>query len=256
VGNNNTPTTWALANAPTSVSVRAGAGVSGSDRVEIIWNSGAPLREWLEVIVLANADTQLAQKPGYPDGQGDVFFFGNAVGNTGAGDTAINSTVNAVDEGGARNNPQVVGNNIPITNLYDFNRNALVNAVDEGISRNNATNSATVLKYINITSPPAAPEGDGGSGSSAVATVSDGGVASALTAAASASPDARVPRWLGLRLEKFGLNSGHIAKAFQELAEANTSGTRKVLVKVAQVVDAESVDDELLDSLLADLGPE
>jgi hypothetical protein len=46
----------------------------------------------------------------------------------------------------ARNNPQAVGNNIPITNLYDFNHNGIVDAVDHRISRNNATNAATVVK--------------------------------------------------------------------------------------------------------------
>ncbi len=192
VGNNNSPSSWSLANAPTSISVRAGAGTSGSDRVEIIWNSGAPIKQWLQVIVKANTDTGLAQLAGYPAGQGDVFFFGNAVGNTGAGDTAVNATVNAIDEGGARNNPQAVGDNIPITNLYDFNRNAVVNAVDEGISRNNATNSATVVSYLSISSPPAAPEGDGG----------DVGLASALTAPAASSSQAGVMPQFGPRLDE------------------------------------------------------
>jgi hypothetical protein len=58
VGNNNSPGTWASANAPSSVSVRAGAGVSGSDRVEIIWAPGtAPTKQWLEVITLDNSNT-------------------------------------------------------------------------------------------------------------------------------------------------------------------------------------------------------
>ena len=41
VGNNNSPATWAAAPNPTTVTVRAGAGVSGSDRVELIWPDGA-----------------------------------------------------------------------------------------------------------------------------------------------------------------------------------------------------------------------
>ena len=81
VGNNNSPGTWATIGA-TSVSVRAGAGMGGSDRVEIIWTSGAAIKQWLEVITLANANTGLPQKAGYPVGQGDAFFFGNAVGDT------------------------------------------------------------------------------------------------------------------------------------------------------------------------------
>ena len=105
VGNNNSPGLWGTANAPTSVSVRAGAGVGGSDRVEIIWNgAAAPIKQWLNVIVLANADTGLAQKVGYPVGHGDQFFFGNAVGNMGTGDTVANALVTAADEAAIRAN--------------------------------------------------------------------------------------------------------------------------------------------------------
>ncbi len=250
VGNNNTPSTWALANPPTSISVRAGAGVSGSDRVEIIWNSGAPFRQWLEVIALSNAHTGLPQKVSYPVGQADAFFFGNAAGDTGAGDTSVNATVNAVDEGGARNNPQVVGNNIPITNIYDVNRNAVVNAVDEGIIRNNNTNSATVLKYLNLASPPAAPDGGGGGGSGG----GDAGIASALAVSASGNPQATVPRWLGLRLDELDLNSGRVAQAFQSLHDFNTPTARKLLVRADHIADALGLEHELLDWLLADLG--
>src|SRR4029078_1072175 len=113
--------------APPGVRVRGGAGASGSDRVEIIWNTGAPIKQWLNVIMLANADTGLPQKTGYPVGQADSFFFGSAPGNSGLGDTAINATVNATDEIGARNNPANLAANIPVTNIYDYERNAQVN---------------------------------------------------------------------------------------------------------------------------------
>ena len=43
VGNNNAPGTWAAANPPTSISVRSGVGVGGSDRITIIWATGIPL---------------------------------------------------------------------------------------------------------------------------------------------------------------------------------------------------------------------
>ena len=55
VGNNNSPGAWTLAPVPATVSVRAGAGLSGSDRVEITWANNAIRNQWLEVQVLPNA---------------------------------------------------------------------------------------------------------------------------------------------------------------------------------------------------------
>jgi hypothetical protein len=151
IGNNNTPSTWVTAPDPATVTVRAGAGVSGSDRVELIWPEGTIQKTWLEVIVAANAQTGLA----FPD----TFFFGHALGDTGLGNTSTNATVNSIDEAGVRNNPQVLSDNIPLTNIYDINRDGRVNSIDESIVRNNATNSATVTHFIMISDPPAAPEG-------------------------------------------------------------------------------------------------
>ena len=177
VGNNNMPSSWATAPAPVSVSVRAGAGTSGSDRVEIMWANQAIKNTWLEVITLANANTGLSQRPGYPAGQADAFFFGSAVGDTGLGDTVVNALVNAIDGNGVRSNNQFPFSNIPITNLYDFNRDGGVNSVDESVARLNNTNPTTALKYLNIGSPPLAPQIDAPSGGNDGAVV-----ASALTA--------------------------------------------------------------------------
>ena len=44
-------------------------------RVEIIWADGAIENEWVQVTVLADADTGLAAP--------DVFYFGNAIGDSG-----------------------------------------------------------------------------------------------------------------------------------------------------------------------------
>jgi hypothetical protein len=254
VGNNNSPGLWGTANAPSSVSVRAGAGTSGSDRVVIIWAPGtAPTKQWLNVIVLANADTGLAQAAGYPVGHGDQFFFGNALGNSGLGDTAILATVNATDELGARNNPANLAANIPVTNLYDYDRNAQVNAADQLVSRNNATNGATVLRYLNLTSAPAAPEADGGDEISPL-VATDSGVASALTAPAAQSDEVKIPGWLKNRLDSIDLNSGVPAKVFQQLHDVNTPGSRKLLQRINEATDSLGLDDTLLEELLADLG--
>ena len=53
------------------------AGIGFSDRVEIIWNDGVITKKWLSVMVKANADTAFEQLDGYPEGYGDVFYFGN-----------------------------------------------------------------------------------------------------------------------------------------------------------------------------------
>lgn len=148
VGNDNSPTGWTTAPDPVSISVRAGAGLSGSDRVEIVWTDGAISKKWLQVIVEANHRTGLAQS--------DVFFFGNAIGNSGLGDTSVNALVTAVDESGARTNGALVSENIPLTNIYDYNRNGSVSAIDESAARLNGTNLATTLKYLSLPaiSPP------------------------------------------------------------------------------------------------------
>ena len=64
LGTNNTPSDWATAPSPISVSVRTGAGVGGSDRVDTIWANGAIQKTWLEVIVKSTADTGLQQLAG------------------------------------------------------------------------------------------------------------------------------------------------------------------------------------------------
>jgi hypothetical protein len=260
VGNNNSPATWATANAPTSISVRAGAGVNGSDRVVIIWNTGAPIKQWLNVIVLANADTGLAQAVGYPAGHGDSFFFGSAPGNSGLGDTAINATVNATDEIGARNNPASLAANIPITNIYDYDRNARVSAADQILARNNATNPTTVLKFLNLTSTPAAPEAaniDESSGNEvSPLSVGDSGVASGLSVPAASGEEIKVPVWIANRLDSIDLKSGNPARLFQYLHDANSPRSRALQPKFDAVADALGLDDTLLDELLADLGLE
>lgn len=250
VGNNNAPGTWAAANPPTAVSVRAGAGVNGSDRVEIVWTSGAPIKQWLEVIIKANANTGLAQKPGYPAGHGDAFFFGSAVGNTGAGDTSANSLVNAIDQALIRANNALVSADIPITNVYDVNRSASVNASDEMIARLNSTNPATTLKYLNLTAAPAAPEAASALESNSGDVGGDAGVASALAAPALPRVEVGVPKWLVNRLEEINLNSVSPARLFQHLGDVSSPRSRALL----SAFDAVDLDEVFLESVFDDLG--
>ena len=251
VGNNNSPGSWAAAPNPTAVTVRAGAGSSGSDRVELIWPDGAMKEQWLEVTVKATADTGLAAN--------DVFFFGNALANSGGGDTANLSETTSVDELAARNNSQSLFNNIPVTNLVDYNRDGAVNSIDQLLARNNAqTGGAT--RYINIGAggpfAPLPPSGNSVAYSGASpAAAGNGGVSSALVSSASPGPSGpAIGAWIVNRLSHVDLNSGPVAKYLEYLAEEDTAKSREILVKADQVADALTLDDTLLDSLLVNLG--
>ena len=126
--NANSPQSWAAAPAPLSVQVSIGGGAGGSDRVEIVWASGAIANRWLEVQVKANASTGLASTFGTINGNaiGDVFFFGSRVGD---GNSSF-STTNA-DAGLALNNPGAA----TLTNPLDYDRSRSVTNGDAGRAR-------------------------------------------------------------------------------------------------------------------------
>jgi len=142
LGNHDDPATWNFAPSPTSITVREGAGVDGSDRISIIWRDHEIQNRWLQVTVLAGPHTGLAEP--------DVFYFGNAVGET--GDSADDARVNAVDVLLARNNPHTFLDPASIDSGYDFNRDARINATDLLIARNNATHFLSALKLISAPS--------------------------------------------------------------------------------------------------------
>ena len=142
VGNNGQPWTWTPGPVPQSITVRAGAGVGGSDRVTIIWTDNAIEKEWLEVTVLATANTGLQEA--------DVFYFGNAIGDT--GNNPNNTYVNASDRLKVRANRKIVLVLDPafIDDVCDFNRDKNVNASDRLIARANPTHFLNALNLITI----------------------------------------------------------------------------------------------------------
>ena len=143
VGNDNNPSNWAAGPAPSSITVRRGAGVNGSDRITIIWADGAIKKQWLQVTVKPTVATGLTEP--------DVFYFGNAIGET--GNSTTDARVTPTDEIGARNNPHTIGGPTGpagIDDVYDFNRDRKVGPTDEIIARNNGTNSMTALKLITV----------------------------------------------------------------------------------------------------------
>ena len=141
VGNDANPAGWAeLATTPT-VSIRPGAGAMASTRICLTWPDGTIVGKWLQVKVLATPATGLTSP--------DVFYFGNAPGDT--GDSSGNAEVTPADEVVVRNNPHVMATNAAaITDACDFDRDCRVSPTDAVIARNNGTNSTTALQLITV----------------------------------------------------------------------------------------------------------
>lgn len=146
-GNTDDPTAWSLAAGPTSITQRAGAGTNGSTRVSLVWaTADATRNQWLQVTVKATAGTNLEQD--------DVFYFGNAVGESGRRPDNASASglpyfpVNVTDEIAARNQPCGGSNDTPDDCPVDFNRDQTVDWQDEALPRGNATDYRTALRRI------------------------------------------------------------------------------------------------------------
>jgi hypothetical protein len=150
VGNDDTPHDWPAAPAPSSVTVRRGAGAGGaSDRVTITWPDGAVAKKWLQVTALVTTRTGLADP--------DVFYFGNAIGES--GNSTADAMVTPADEMGARSNQRTRLNPAPVAFRWDYNRDAKVDPADQLIARANKTTAATDLNLISAPAAGAAVTG-------------------------------------------------------------------------------------------------
>ena len=139
VGNNNTPGSWASATAPTGLDFDQNVDGFGTDQITLTWADNTIEKIWLQVNVLANANTGLSSS--------DTFYFGNAVGES--GNDPANAIVNPIDIAAARLNQTGFGS-ADIDNVYDFNRDGKVNPIDIAIARTNQS-GFTPLKLIDLT---------------------------------------------------------------------------------------------------------
>jgi hypothetical protein len=155
MGNDSTPSAWAAAPSPTSITVRPGAGANGSDRVTLIWPDYDPLnpattavaKKWLEVTVLDTAITGLSEP--------DVFYVGNAIGDVNVGNLSTIVRVDSSDESAIRANPHhPIFSPAPVTDPYDLNRDKAVDATDQIIARANPLTALNGLRLIDIPAPP------------------------------------------------------------------------------------------------------
>jgi hypothetical protein len=140
-GNDDTPNGWADAPAPSSILIRSGQGYGGSDRITFVWGDDtAVTKQWLEVTVLPTANTGLPEPY--------TFYFGNAVGETGA--FPSNAFVNASDSLGTRANQRSLVNPASIDFPYDFNRDMKVDAADRLITRAHQTTVINGLRLLDL----------------------------------------------------------------------------------------------------------
>ena len=140
VGNDDDPAGWTPVEAVPVVDVRQGAGVGGADRVTVVWDDNAIEETWLQVTVLDTENTGLTAS--------DVFYFGNAVGES--GNSTTDAKVNAFDMLGARNNMRSFLDDVPIDFPFDYNRDQRVNVFDMLIARNHRTHFVNALKLITV----------------------------------------------------------------------------------------------------------
>lgn len=142
VGNDNNPAGWTDAPMPTNFSVRWNGGYNGSSRIALIWTDGAIANEWLEVTVKATPRTGLSDP--------DVFYFGNAIGES--GNSAQSAVVDDQDVQAVIQNKSGF-NQESISSPYDFNRDGWVNATDVIIARDYQTDGPGAHPLLLI-SPP------------------------------------------------------------------------------------------------------
>ncbi|MGD9722530.1 MAG: beta strand repeat-containing protein [Pirellulales bacterium] len=241
VGANNSPNTWTIAPAPSAISVRTGAGLSGADRVEITWAAGVIKNQWLMVATKATANTALTATgtvatPGGPVSVGDIFFFGNRIGDTGS-PTATSFTTTTADAstiiaGG-------LGAAGGITNVRDIDKsNTITVAGDRAATLGNigALNRLTVG-----TAGPFAPE-DG-----------DAGISSALAAAVAPAPAVALPPGIARRLQSGDVNANRIAAYFRQLAESDSGRFGKLAAQADLIDNTLELDEELVGSLAGGL---
>jgi hypothetical protein len=141
--------------------------VAGADRIVITWPSGAIKNTWLEVQVLATAQTGLATS--------DVFYWGNRVADSltspGPGKFETSST-------DAAQVYATIGNSSALTNPRDYNRDGQVSSTDAVLV---FANIGSIVR-LNIPAPeaPSAQAMTTAFAGPSIASSRDGGARSAI----------------------------------------------------------------------------
>ena len=130
---------------PLSVAVLRGQGISGSDRIKIVFADNVIQNTWLKIRMLANSRTGLTKN--------DEFYFGHAIGDVGGNPTsgvfAGFVMTDAADTNAVRANQLPGIQAATITNIYDVNKDGSVNAADTNLIRSSQV-PVVKLKHITV----------------------------------------------------------------------------------------------------------
>jgi len=249
---------------PTTVSTRAEAGALGSDRVELIWANNVLRNVWLEVQVLADANTGLAANPNYPANIGDIFYFANKAGDT-FNDNGGSYITNSGDLSRIRSN---AGNGVAVNNTFDVNKDGNVNSTDQSAARSNSGHMAWFSVAVTgpfapdagPLAPTAAPAAAPSAASSSISitdiisAAQDSALASGITGLLNNLPSS-VPSWLQSRLLNV-LNSAPVVSILHTLEQHDSVVDRAILQTIDSLADKYHLNDDVLDGILVDLGLE
>ena len=120
---------WGDAPPPSDISLRRGAGVSGTDRITLTWADGRVRNRWLNLSVLPSERTGLAAA--------DAFSFGNLVGEVGNDSSPL--TVSPVDVALTRR--AMAARTADLLSRYDHNRDGRIDVFDLRLVRANVGES-------------------------------------------------------------------------------------------------------------------
>ena len=153
MGNGNDLSIWGQAPPPQSIMVRDLPGDGNVQRATLIWAAeDAVKNQWLEVTV--NLDSIAPEK-------NDVFYFGNAIGETGnrqgSDGNDPDAIVNVSDVIRVRAGATGIGETVGVMNLMDINRDQRVDLFDLIAARDNNTEASTPLRLIALSVQAAAP---------------------------------------------------------------------------------------------------
>jgi hypothetical protein len=171
--------------------------------VVIVWADGAIADTWLQVQVLATADTGLAVP--------DLFFWGNKIGDAGFPVTRSFSTTVAAD---AVRVAAAMGPAGGITNVFDFNRDNMVT-----ISEDRAAAIANIGAITRIDIPLGDP--DGGDVESTPTNATAGLTSAFASQVNSVSVPVEATPHFASRVGKVDQSGPRLTEYFEQLASAD-----------------------------------